>query len=259
MSAEPSLLHRIRRRLARALAPADSGESQLIGAGGCLEAAASFIAWNQVPGDYLEFGVWRGDSFRKAWSALHRHREIVAGQGFEGEDFRQWLQTPPRFFAFDSFQGLPGGAADRHVDYAPGDYSCSLDGFRDNMLAAGLDWERVVTVPGYYEDSLSPATRESLDLSQAALVMIDCDLYESTVPVLEFITPLLVQGSVLVFDDWFRYRGSPRRGEQRACHEWLRQHPEIQLIEHWRQGPQVLSFIVNFEHADQEPAIRGAL
>ena len=41
-------------------------------------------------------------------------------------------------------------------------------------------------------------------------------LYESTIVVLDFVTDLLVQGSVLVFDDWFYNQGRKDRGEQKA-------------------------------------------
>ena len=77
------------------------------------------------------------------------------------------------------------------------------------------------------------------------MIMIDCDLYESTVPVLEFITDLVQQGTIIVFHDWFRFKGDPNCGEQKACREWLDQHPEIELIEFWREAPQAVSFVVN--------------
>ena len=77
--------------------------------------------------------------------------------------------------------------------------------------------------------------------------MIDCDLYESTVPVLEFLTDLVGQGTILIFHDWFRFRASPNCGEQRACREWLERNPHLELVEFWREGPQTVSFVVNLK------------
>ena len=77
--------------------------------------------------------------------------------------------------------------------------------------------------------------------------MIDCDLYESTVPVLDFLTDLVGQGTVLIFHDWFRFKGRPDCGEQRACREWLARNPQLELIEYWREGPQAVSFLVNLK------------
>lgn len=53
---------------------------------------------------------------------------------------------------------------------------------------------------------------------------IDCDFYESTRVAHEFVTDLLVDGTVMVFDDWWMYHGHPDNGERRAFTEWTRQH-----------------------------------
>ena len=43
----------------------------------------------------------------------------------------------------------------------------------------------------------------------------------------------LQDGAVLLFDDWFHYRGSPEKGEARAFDEFLRAHPEWRSV-HYR-------------------------
>lgn len=223
-------------------------ENNYTGGHGCIHTAASFIAWNQVDGDYLEFGVFRGESFSDAFRAIERNRSAVAGAVQRTEAFDRWLAHKPRYFAFDSFAGLPDGEAARQADYAPGAYACSEPQFRANVAADGVDMARVITVPGMYDQSLVPALKARHGLSRAAMVFIDCDLYESTVPVLDFITDLVGQGSIIVFHDWFRFKGSPQHGEQRACREWLARNPQLELIEYWREGPQAMSFLVNFKN-----------
>jgi hypothetical protein len=52
------------------------------------------------------------------------------------------------------------------------------------------------------------------------------------------------QGTIIIFHDWFRFKGDPRRGEQRACAEWLARNPQFELIEYWCKGPQAMSFLV---------------
>lgn len=220
-------------------------ENNYTGAHGCIRTAASFIAWNQVEGDYLEFGVFRGESFADAFRAIERNRRIVAASVPRSEGFRRWFERAPRYFAFDSFAGLPEGEAARHPDYLPGAYACSEPQFLANLRGTGVDMARVITVPGMYDESLVPAIKTGHGLSRAAMVFIDCDLYESTVPVLDFITDLVGQGTIIVFHDWFRFKGSPLHGEQRACREWLTRNPHLELIEYWREGPQAISFLVN--------------
>lgn len=217
-----------------------------IGNNGCLRAAASFAAWNQIPGDYLEFGVWQGDSFSAAHKHITHERANHIGLGYADSDYEAWKRTRPRFFAFDSFAGIPDvEGAEMMVDYQAGSYSCSRTDFLDNVVAKGVPLEDVVVVQGFYEETCSEATRKEFGLEKAAVVMIDCDLYESTVPVLEFLTSIVQQGTIIVFDDWFRFKGNPNSGEQRACREWLERNPHIELIEFWREGPQAVSFVVN--------------
>jgi O-methyltransferase len=192
------------------------------GTHGCLNTGASFVTWNQVEGDYLEFGVFRGSSFAVAYRIIQNRREPGPSFG----------------------DASPESAA-RQADYAPGAYSCSQDEFKRNIARFGVDLKEVITVPGFYDQTLNNKTKEKYGLRRAALVMIDCDLYESTVPVLEFLTDLVGQGTILIFHDWFRFRGSPKYGEQRACREWLDRNPQLELIEYWREGPQAVSFLVN--------------
>lgn len=212
---------------------------------GCLHAAASFVAWNQIHGDYLEFGVYQGDSFATAYRAIHDKGGRRSSFLNPSPGHQQGLKECPRFFAFDSFSGLPEGPAARHADYAPGAYACTQNEFTQNIVKLGVSPSDVVVVPGFYDKTLTSQTKEQHRLRQAAIIMIDCDLYESTVPVLEFVTDLVGQGTILIFHDWFRFQGSPMCGEQRACREWLERNPHLELVEFWREGPQALSFLVN--------------
>lgn len=56
---------------------------------------------------------------------------------------------------------------------------------------------------------------------KAAVVHIDCDLYSSARDVLQFVEPHLVEGSLILFDDWFCYRGRRDKGVRGAFEKWL--------------------------------------
>jgi hypothetical protein len=51
-------------------------------------------------------------------------------------------------------------------------------------------------VPGFYDDVLTPSLRQTLDLQTAAIIHVDCDFYKSTKTVLDFVTPLLQDGTI---------------------------------------------------------------
>lgn len=183
---------------------------------------------DSLRGDYLEFGVFEGNSF------LHAHHR--------GRRRMPWM----RFFAFDSFEGLPEPEGfDEGGEFHGGQFACSQSRFEQNLREQDADMTRIRVIPGWYDASLTQDMKHDNQLEVCSVAMIDCDLHASTVPVMAFLTDLLRTGSILLFDDWYNFRGDPDRGVRRATRDWLEEHPHITL-ETWHpfchHGQ---SFIVN--------------
>jgi O-methyltransferase len=124
------------------------------------------------PVDYLEFGVYRGESI-KMWAELNRHESS-------------------RFFGFDSFEGLPEawGKATR-----PGDFNVGGELPR-------TDDPRMSFVKGWFNDTLVPFL-ETFEPRAPLVIHNDSDLYPSTLYILTKLDPILVKGSVLIFDEFY--------------------------------------------------------
>jgi O-methyltransferase len=163
-------------------------------------------------GDYAEFGVFQGRTFIHAY---HRAASLMP-----------WM----RFFAFDSFDGLPEPrGVDVGGEFWKGQFACTKDRFLDNLRAARVETDRVRIAEGSFDQTLTPEFIQQSHLKCIAIAYIDCDLYESAVPVFAFLTNLLRQGSILLIDDWHNFRSDPRRGIQLAVHEWLAVNQIIRL------------------------------
>lgn len=159
------------------------------------------IVERSISGDYLEFGVYRGSSFVTAFKSAKRH-------GLKDM----------RFFAFDSFEGLPDGEGQKH---SKGDHTCTQDVFEQIITKAGVDPKRVRSIKGFYESTLNDQTKKAHDLTKASVVYIDCNLYVSTKIALEFVEELIVPGSIIMFDDWHVFgRDNAEFGEVKAFEEW---------------------------------------
>jgi O-methyltransferase len=211
-----------------------------------LEIALQFVTYNNISGDYLEFGVLSGKSFS---SSYRYHKEF--SQGYRQRN--RLTDVPPitrRFFAFDSFEGLPPVEQSQLPLHWRGEGAMTYrqSAFLDNIQHSGVDMRDVVVVPGFYDQSLTDELRQKHSHTAAAVVNVDCDLYESTVPVLNFIRPILVDGCVISFDDWFYYKGHPAKGERGAFEAWLRANPEIVASELCTEFP-VKTFILNLRDA----------
>jgi len=195
-----------------------------------IEKAAIRCNYDHIVGDYLEFGTYKGRSAINSYIALANTFEnrlanetslMSADQINDCKE--QWNKM--RFICFDSFQGLPemSGIDLDGDDFLPGQYACSKKDVVANLEKSGIDLKKFHFVEGWYKDTCVPATREKMSIKHASICWIDCDIYQSTIEVLNFIKPLIVDGTILVFDDWFCYRGSPYRGQQKAFGEFKEQ------------------------------------
>jgi hypothetical protein len=178
-----------------------------------VETAFAFTVNNKIEGDYAEFGVFEGATFTAAWHAT-----------------RRWAIAGKRLHAFDGFEGLPAlSATDHGGPFATGEFAAPRDAFENNLRRNGVDMSRVTITQGMFDQSLTPAAKDKLALRKVNMAFIDCDLYISTVPVLDFLTDVLVDGAVLMFDDWHAFKNKPDQGEQLAVTEWLAKNPGFRL------------------------------
>lgn len=192
-------------------------------------AIETVIAEN-IPGDILEAGVWRGGAciLARGVLAAHAHgaldRKVYVADSFEG------MPAPdPRF---------PQDSGDWH-HYANSVFSVSLEQVRANFTRYGLLDDRVVFLKGWFKDTLASAP-----ISKLAVLRLDADMYESTLSVLEALYSKVSSGGIVIIDD---YNAVP--GCQRAVDHFRTLHgivDPIELIDRvgvfWRKGaPPVLA------------------
>ena len=151
-----------------------------------LEQCVSRALDDDVPGDLIETGVWRG-------GASIFMRGILRAYGVKDRTV----------YVADSFAGVPPPdvaryPADAGIDLHlwPG-LAVDLDEVRANFDRYGLLDDQVRFVPGWFRDTL-PALRGH----RWAVVRLDGDLYESTMDSLENLYDGLSTGGWLIVDDY---------------------------------------------------------
>jgi len=140
-----------------------------------------------VPGDFIEAGVWRGGATIFMRGALEAY----------GDRTRTvWVA--------DSFSGVP------HPDLTPhsedvGDethtqewLAVPLEVVTQNFMRYGLLDERVKFISGWFHETLPDAPVERL-----ALMRLDADMYGSTMDALRFLYPRLSPGGYVIIDDYW--------------------------------------------------------
>jgi len=146
---------------------------------------------DNIPGDYAELGVWKGNS-----AATLAH--FAAGSG-------------RRLFLFDTFQGfdrrdLVGVDQEQDRDFS----HTSIDYVRETV---GYP-ETTVYVKGFFPDSLTDEARNS----SYAVAHLDCDLYQPMKAALEFFYPRMPRGGALILHD---YSSGTWAGATRAIDEFV--------------------------------------
>ena len=151
-----------------------------------LHTCVETVLAENVPGDLLEAGVWRG-------GAAILMRAVLKVRAVH--DRTVWLA--------DSFEGLPKPDPSRY----PEDRGFDLSGFRSlavsledvqaNFAAYRLLDDQVRFLKGWFKDTLPGAPVQRL-----ALLRLDGDLFESTMDTLEHLYPRLSPGGFVIVDDY---------------------------------------------------------
>jgi Macrocin-O-methyltransferase (TylF) len=140
-----------------------------------------------VPGDFIEAGVWRG-------GACIYMRAVLAVRGVI--DRKVWLA--------DSFAGLPPPDAEKfpadedswlhQVDFL----AVSLEDVKRNFKKYNFLDDQIVFLKGWFKDTLPNIPSEQ----RFAVVRLDGDLYESTTQSLSALYPKLSPRGFVVIDDY---------------------------------------------------------
>ncbi|MEE9430499.1 MAG: TylF/MycF/NovP-related O-methyltransferase [Melioribacteraceae bacterium] len=183
-------------------------------------------------GDYYEFGIFKGHTFAHACNYAKKINLLKM-----------------RFFGFDSFEGLPkieGLDVTRDMPFYEGQYSAGKEQVSKDMSRAGVDWSKIQLIEGFFNDSLNDETRTKYNMKKINLALIDCDLHSSTVDVLNFIKDMLLNKTILMFDDWNTFDRDNSCGQRKAFRDFLDVNKHIVAEEYFSYGAWGKVFILNF-------------
>jgi len=140
----------------------------------------------EIPGDFIETGVWRG-------GCCILMRGVLAANGVKDR----------KVYAADSFAGLPPPDPQRYPQddcwnfHRHKQLAVSLSQVRGNFARYGLLDDQVIFVEGPFRDTLA-----SLKAGPFSLIRLDGDWYESTYLALEALYPKLSPGGFVIIDDF---------------------------------------------------------
>ncbi|WP_370194100.1 TylF/MycF/NovP-related O-methyltransferase [Aurantimonas coralicida] len=217
--------------------------------GDAFQTALDYATFGGVIGDVLEFGVLGG------WTA-----RLIAER-------MRTLQFYGDLHLFDSFAGLPRQKIELDAasyDVTRGIWDTEMDlpealkaelGERlpvhiERRLSEVISGERIHVREGFFSETLAEPLR-----TKAAIVHLDCDLYQSTQEVLDALhrDSVLQDGTVLMFDDWNCNKANPAFGQRRALSDFLSANAERYAVSHYfNYGFNCAAFILHDLHGVDE-------
>jgi len=147
-----------------------------------------------------------------AWSNIVITGLVLECGVFKGASINHFAKkTPQTIYGFDSFEGLK---EDWKGHYLPKGFF-NLGGQLPRVAT------NVTLIKGWFDQTLPPflLTHEG----PIAFLHLDSDTYEAAKIVFEQMAPRLVKGTVILFDEYFGYRGW-RMGEWKAWQEYVADH-----------------------------------
>jgi hypothetical protein len=172
------------------------------GGGYAVWEAVNYVVDRQIEGAFVECGVWRGGM------SMLMARRLAA-----------LADAPRQQYLYDTFEGMsePGdidrdkhgaAAAERLAASSREDESDSVWAFASqgavtrNFIQCGIPLDNVKMIKGKVEDTIPGTIPEKI-----AILRLDTDWYESTKHELEHLYPRLMQGGVLLIDDYGFWQG----------------------------------------------------
>jgi len=153
------------------------------------------IVQRDIPGDFVECGVWQGGSCMLMALTLQAEK------------------APPRpIWLYDTFTGMtPPGDEDRIASsgqavsdrWHPGWWAAGTELVRKNLALTGYPGDMFRIVEGDVCETLDNRIPET-----TALLRLDTDWYASTKKELEVLYPGLSRGGLLIIDDYGHFSGS---------------------------------------------------
>ena len=180
-------------------------------------AAIEHAVVNQVCGDIVECGVWRGGACILARGVLNA---MAADLKFE----EQYFVGDRCVFVVDSFQGLPPPDTSLYPADA-GDTYHTVDRLRvsqrvvranfvrfdllENLSGSDVSEEAardrargVVFLPGFFKESLTESRILAAGLRNVAVLRLDADMYGSTTQIFEALYDRVSRGGIVIVDDY---------------------------------------------------------
>lgn len=185
--------------------------------------AVRYVVQNNLSGDFVECGVWRGgSSMVMAYTLLalgKADRDLYLYDTFSG------MSAPTDSDVSHSGKSAqPKFDKQQREDHNDWCYA-GIEEVRKNILATGYPSAKVHLIQGKVEETIPSQIPKTI-----SLLRLDTDWYESTKHEMEHLYPLLAARGVLILDDYGHWLGARKAADEYFAAKGV--HPLLQRIDY---------------------------
>ena len=191
---------------------------------GGLHKAFGHVYNNHLKGDYVEFGVYKGDSLINAIGCINEFDGWLQSQKLSNEQFRRGIANQSSlnqlmdFHALDTFEGMPKNEESTTV-FKTSNFISSFEDVKNKVLSNNTKNININYYKGLFKDTAAEF-KNKIGTKNISIANIDCDLMESTVDALNIIKNNINIGTVLLFDDYNCFNADNNKGQRKAFKEF---------------------------------------
>ena len=191
---------------------------------GILHKAWGHIFTNHIFGDYIEFGVYKGESLE---NSIIQYKEFMIWLNNQKKSDENWrvdlaskspLNQKINFRGIDTFEGIPTNN-EKNFTFKKGYFSTSFEKVKKKLSKHS---ENVILYKGTFFDKKEEIIND-LKNKKISICMIDCCLSQSTSDALEIIDNFLTIGTIIIFDDFNCFNADNNKGQRKAFNLYRKQ------------------------------------
>ena len=193
---------------------------------GALHKSWGHIFSNHLFGDYVEFGVYKGESFIDSINMYLEFKSWLKSQFTSDEEWRikvaknSKLNEEIFFHGLDTFEGMPDNKENSYV------FKKNAFFAKEEIVKNKLSILSKSNVKTFLYKGEFAKTKHELHLKlknrKVSIVNFDCDLEKSTSNALKIIETYIQIGAIFLFDDYNGFNADNRFGQRKAFQTFLK-------------------------------------
>tara|TARA_A100001011_G_C14256113_1_gene820171 strand:- start:680 stop:1426 length:747 start_codon:yes stop_codon:yes gene_type:complete len=187
---------------------------------GALHKSWGHVFSNHLNGDYVEFGVYKGESFIDSIKTFLEFKTWLKKEIKSNENWRAKVSSQSKlhnkiyFHALDTFEGMPKNNEDNFI-FGEGNFKASEKILKDKInQIKNSEYEAFIYKGNFEHTALD--LKKKLENRVISIVNFDCDLKESTSVALNTIKDKIQIGSILLFDDYNGFNANQELGQRKS-------------------------------------------